>query len=215
MSKNILKLHPGLLDKKRQELLQKLIPYATDFVLSGGTALSLQLGHRRSFDFDFFSSGAIPKKLIEKLSKTIKIKNVVVDTSDELTFFTGDNIKVTFLYYPFKPHSKPIKALNGLWLFPVEEIALQKAYTIGRRGEYRDYFDLYTILNKGHINLAKLISETKKIFGTLFDEKLFLEQLVYFGDISNFEVIPISKASAPKPDKIKQYFEGLVKVHLT
>lgn len=104
MSKATLKLYLGLLDKKRQELLQKLIPYATDFVLSGGTALSLQLGHRKSFDFDFFSSLVIPKKLLEKLSKTIKIKNVAVDTSDELTFFTDNNIKVTFLYLPHAYH---------------------------------------------------------------------------------------------------------------
>ena len=102
MSKNILKLHPGLLDKKRQEMLQKLIPYVTDFVLSGGTALSLQLGHRRSFDFDFFSSSQISKKLLEKLSRVLSIENVVVDTLDELTFFTTNTIKITFLYYPSK-----------------------------------------------------------------------------------------------------------------
>ena len=214
MSKNILKLHLDLLDKKRQELLQKLIPYVADFVLSGGTALSLQLGHRKSFDFDFFSSVVIPKKLLEKLSKTIKIKNVAVDTSDELTFFTENNIKVTFLYYPFKPHLKPITAIDGLCLYPVEEIALQKAYTIGRRGEYRDYFDLYTILSKGFINLGNLISETKKVHGSLFEEKLFLEQLVYFGDISNFEVTPVTKTALPPPDAIKHYFEKLVKSYL-
>ncbi|OGE38628.1 hypothetical protein A3F00_02215 [Candidatus Daviesbacteria bacterium RIFCSPHIGHO2_12_FULL_37_11] len=214
MNKNISKLHLDLLDKKRQELLQKLIPYVANFVLSGGTALSLQLGHRKSFDFDFFSSLMIPKKLLEKLSKTIRIKNVAVDTSDELTFFTENNIKVTFLYYPFKTRLKPIKAINGLWLFSVKEIALQKAYTIGRRGEYRDYFDLYTMLTKGFINLNKLISETKNVYGALFDEKLFLEQLVYFGDISNFEIIPVTKASLPKPDEIKRYLEGLVKAYL-
>lgn len=97
MSKNILNLHLDLLDKKRQRLLQKLTPNLAGFVLSGGTALTLQLGHRRSFDFDFSSSSVIPKKLLEKLSKTIEIKNIVVDTPDELTFFTVDDIKVTFL----------------------------------------------------------------------------------------------------------------------
>lgn len=215
MNKNISKLHLDLLDKKRQKLLQKLIPYVANFVLSGGTALSLQLSHRKSFDFDFSSSSVIPKKLLEKVSKAIKIKNVVVDTLDELTFFTANDIKVTFLYYPFKVRSKPIKVINGLLMFSVKEITLQKAYTIGRRGEYRDYFDLYTILSQGCINLSKLIFETKKVYGSLFDEKLFLEQLVYFGDILNFKVIPATKVSLPKPDEIKQYFEDLVKAYLT
>lgn len=215
MNKNISKIHLELLDKKRQELLQKLIPEITDFVLSGGTALALQLVHRKSFDFDFFSSSKISNKLLEKLSQTIEINNVVVDNPDELTFFTKNNIKVTFLYYPFKPSSSPIKAKNGLLYFPAKEIALQKAYVIGRRGEYRDYFDLYIIFKKSIISLNQLIPAAKKVYGNLFDEKLFLEQLVYFGDISNFEVISVDKTPPASPEKIKNYFGNLIKTYLT
>lgn len=215
VNKIISNIQLDLLDKKRQHLLQSLIHYTADFVLSGGTALALQLTHRKSFDFDFFSTNPIPKKLLEKLSPTIKVKKIVIDNLDELTFFTSDDIKVTFLHYPFKPNSSPIKALNGLLINPVREIALQKAYTIGRRGEYRDYFDLYTILNGGHISLAELISEAKQVYNSLFDEKLFLEQLVYFGDISNFEVIPVDETTLPQPNRIKEYFEDSVKKYLS
>lgn len=56
MSNNISNIHLELLDKARQEVLQKLIPVTANFVLGGGTALTLQLAHRKSFDFDFFSS---------------------------------------------------------------------------------------------------------------------------------------------------------------
>ena len=214
MNKNISKIHLDLLDKKRQALLQKLIPNLTDFVLSGGTALALQLGHRKSFDFDFFSSSPIPSNLLNKFSPTIELKNIVIDTRDELTFITTDNIKVTFLYYPFKPHSKPIRLANSLSIFPVKEIGLQKSYTIGRRGEYRDYFDLYFILKSDYASLNKLIRQAKKVYKGMFDEKLFLEQLVYFGDMLNFEVIPFSKTQLPKPEQIKSYFENLVKTYL-
>lgn len=214
MIKNISKIHLEVLDKKRQALLQKLTPTLKDFVLGGGTALTLQLVHRKSFDLDFFSSLKITKKLLEKLSKNIEIKNVAIDTSDELTLFTKNNIKITFLYYPFKPSSTPKVTNDGLRYFTVKEIALQKAYTIGRRGEYRDYFDLYTILKKNYINLNKLIPTAKKVYGSLFDEKLFLGQIVYFGDILNFEVIPIDKTSLVSPDKIRSYFEDLVKTYL-
>ena len=207
-------IHLDLLDKKRQEPLQKLIPNIAGFILGGGTALALQLAHRKSFDFDFFSSSKIPRKLLEKFSQSIKIERVVIDSPDELTFFTTSNIKVTFLYYPFQSQISPLKLSNGLLLFPIKEIAQQKAYTIGRRGEYRDYFDLYTILKSGHIKLAELINETKKVYKGLFDEKLFLEQLVYFGDISNLEVIPPSKTPVPKPIEINEYFEDLVKKYL-
>ncbi len=214
MSKNILKLHLDILDKKRQEELQELSPFTKGFVLGGGTALSLQLTHRKSFDFDFFSQSPIPKKLLENISRKLKVDHIVIDTSDELTFFTTDNIKITFLHYPFKVCFKPIKAANNLVLFSVKEIALQKAYTIGRRGEYRDYFDLYTILKNVDINLDELISKAKQEYGSLFDEKMFLGQLVYFGDITNFEVIPVLGKPIPALDEIKQFFGELVKAYL-
>lgn len=213
MNKNISNLHLELLDKKRQELLQKLIPFTEGFILGGGTALALQLAHRKSFDFDFFSPTQISNKLLEKLSQVTPIENVVVDTLDELTFFTN-GIKATFLYYPFKSIFKHIETAEGLRVFSVKEIALQKAYTIGRRGEYRDYFDLFTILKHEYIGLKEIISGAKEVYNGAFDEKLFLEQLVYFGDLRSFEVIPVSQAPLPKPDEIKEYFGTLVKDYL-
>lgn len=87
MSKNILKIHKGVLDKERQELLDKLCLYAKDYILGGGTALALQLSHRKSFDFDFFGSHQISKSFLEKLSKAVPVGNISVDSADELTFF--------------------------------------------------------------------------------------------------------------------------------
>lgn len=214
MNKSILKIHLDILDNKRGKLLKQLIPLTENFVLGGGTALSLQINHRISFDFDFFTFSPVPKHLLEKLSKKIKIGNIVVDTSDELTFLTEDDIKVTFLCYPFKTDLEPVESEDGLKLFSVEEIAIQKAYAIGRRGEYRDYFDLYTILKNNYIGLDDLISETKKVFGSIFDEKIFLEQLVYFEDLRSFDIASVPGKKAPLEDEIKQYFKVLVSSYI-
>lgn len=214
MNKNILNLHLDLLDKKRQQVLDTLSPFTRDFVLGGGTALSLQLAHRLSFDFDFFSESPLTQKLLENISRKLTIDHIVVDTRDELTFFTKDQIKITFLHYPFREQFGHWEARKGLALFSVKEIALQKAYTIGRRGEYRDYFDLYTIFKNDYISLDEVVSNAKQEYGSLFDEKIFLEQLVYFGDITNFEVIPVSSTPLPVLDEIKHYFEELVKTFI-
>lgn len=213
MHKNILNPHLEILDKVRQGLLKKLLPFTKDFVLGGGTALVLQINHRKSFDFDFFSSFPIEKSLIEKISNSLTIGNISVDNADELTFFTDNDIKVTFLYYPF-PHAFPLETLeNGLQLFSVKDIAVKKAYTIGRRGEYRDYLDLYSILKNEYMNLSEVISCAKKIYGSVFEEKIFLEQLVYFGDLLNFEIIPADKP-LPKPEEVEHFFEDLVKAYI-
>lgn len=214
MSKNTLNLHLEILDKTRQEILTCISPVLNEYVMGGGTALALQLAHRKSFDFDFFSLNIIPKNLLEIIGKTIKIDNVTIDNTDELTFFTR-SVKLTFLYYPFKSHFPPITTKQGWSIYPVEEIALRKAYTIGRKGEYRDYFDLYTILKGNYLSFGDLICLTKEIYQGVFDEKLFLEQLVYFDDLLNFDIIPASSQPLPSSQEIKQYFEELVKIYLS
>lgn len=214
MNKNILKTHLEILDRTRQELLVKLLPFTGEFILGGGTALALQLNHRKSFDFDFFSSAPINKNLLEELSRSIPIINISVDTTGELTFFTKEDIKITFLYYPFS-HAFPIETLdNGLKLFSAKDIAIQKAYTIGRRGEYRDYFDLYIILKERYMNFVDIISWAKKIYGGAFEKKLLLQQLVYFGDLLNLDIVPASSHFLPKPQEVKNFFEDLVKKDL-
>lgn len=214
MSKNISNLHLDILDKERQELLHKLLPFVKEFILGGGTALALQLCHRESYDFDFFSKRPIPKTYLEKISQVIAIENISVDSPDELTFFSKKNIKITFLCYPFNDLYDYEKLEEGLRLFSVKDIAIKKAYTIGRRGEYRDYFDLYTILKKDIISLSDLIVDTKKIYGSIFEEKIFLQQLVYFDDLLNFEIIPVNKASLPTPEEVKYFFETLVNTYI-
>ncbi len=214
MIHNILKIHPGILDRNRQELLDKLLPYTKDYILGGGTALALQLAHRESYDFDFFSSQPIPTNFLEKLANAVSINNISVDSADELTFFTKDDIKITFLYYPFS-HLFPLEILkNGLKMFGIKDIAIKKAYTIGRRGEYRDYFDLYIILKNNYINLSELIQTAKRIYGSVFDEKIFLTQLVYFDDLRNFDIVPVSESDLPKPEETKRFFENLIKNYI-
>lgn len=215
MNKNISSIHLDILDKDRQEILQKILPFTEGFILGGGTALALQLNHRKSFDFDFFSSTPIPKELLEKISRSIKIANVTVDMTGELTFFAEKEIKITFLHYPFESAFPVLELENGLRAFSVPGIAVQKAYTVGRRGEYRDYFDLYTILKNNYISLPELILQTKKVYGNIFEEKLFLQQLVYFDDLLQFDIIPSSpEESVPTPDHVKSFFEELVKEYI-
>lgn len=215
MNKSISNIHLDILDKERQKLLTQLSPFLKGFVLGGGTALALQLNHRKSFDFDFFSVSPIAKNFLEKLSRSIAVKNISVDTIDELTFFTKNDIKITFLYYPF-PHAFPlIEAIEGLRLFSIKDIAIKKAYTIGRRGEYRDYFDLYTLLKEKYLDLPELISLTTKVYGSIFSEKNFLAQLVYFEDMLNFDIIPASSDHLPHPEELKHFFEELVQNYIS
>lgn len=58
------------LDPARQDVFKKLVRFANEFTLGGGTAIMLQLGHRLSYDFDCFSPkktcASVPSGKIEK-----------------------------------------------------------------------------------------------------------------------------------------------------
>jgi len=211
---NTLKLRFDILDETRRQLLDQLIPLTNDFVLAGGTALALQIGHRKSFDFDFFSLNDIPNGLLEKFAQFVNVESVAIDNHQELTLFCKDHIKVTLLNYPFASIYQPFVIDKGLRIFPYKEIAIQKAYTIGRRGEYRDYFDLFTLLQKPDINLSQIIQDANHKYQNLFNAKLFLEQLIYFDDLLNLEIIPLDDTVPPSSDEVKKILQHEVKTFL-
>jgi hypothetical protein len=55
------------------------------------------------------------------------------------------------------------------------------------------------------------MANAEKIFSNVFSPKLFLEQLVYFGDITNYEIMPIGKGSIANPELVKSFFEAEVR----
>jgi hypothetical protein len=73
-------------------------------------------------------------------------------------------------------------------LLSVREIAATKAYTIGRRGAYKDYIDLYFILSQQHAMLTDIIDVAEKKFGFEFNSRLFLEQLVFLDDVEDTDI---------------------------
>lgn len=58
-----------------------------EFVLYGGTAIALRLGHRRSVDFDFFSTTHLDKSLLLQHMPWLIQAIVVQDERDSLTFW--------------------------------------------------------------------------------------------------------------------------------
>jgi len=203
-----------LFDPKRKEIFQKLSVFKKMAVLGGGTAIALQLGHRKSYDFDLFTKQLISPRIKQTVLTTFGKEKIQVlsDTSSELTFFTHLQIKITFLYFPFRP-LHPLAADLSLPLFDIKDLASNKAYLLGRRPAYRDYIDIYFLL-KHELSLKQIIKETQKRFGGGFSEKLFLEQLTYFDDLDNFE-IKFMGEKQPTPPEVKNFLEKEVRNYLS
>jgi hypothetical protein len=169
-----------------------------EFYLAGGTALALQIGHRVSIDFDLFRANAIERTLLSKVKQVFDGHPIepVINNPDELTAFVA-GVKMTFLSYPF-PVIEPLVAAEGVRMLGVKEIGATKAYTIGRRGTYKDYVDLYFILAEGHTSLNEIIALADRKFRRDFNSRLFIEQLLFMDDIRDYQIDFLKLPVAPE-----------------
>lgn len=178
-----------------------------DCYLAGGTALALQVGHRQSVDLDFFFNAPIQKTLIETVEQKLG-RGVMpsVRTADELTVFIS-GVKTTFLHYPFPLLDKTI-VTDVKPLASVRDIASMKAYALGRRQSLKDYVDLYVILSKNLMPLEVIIEDAKQKYGEGFNDRLFLEQLLYTDDLEEEPILWLIESVSK--EKMKEFFEKLI-----
>ena len=94
---------------------------------------------------------------------------------------------------------------EGLKLLAVTEIAATKAYTIGRRGSFKDYVDLYFILRQKHCQLTDIISIACEKYKQALNSRLFLEQLVYLKDVPEDKLIFLKESISR--EQIQIFFE--------
>jgi len=145
------------------ELLKKLQSerFLDNFVLVGGTALSLQIGHRKSVDLDFFTVIDFESSvLIEQLSENYSLS--VLHKTPQTVIGTIEGVKVDFIRfrYPFIRH---IVTTDGIRMLSVEDIAPMKMDAIVGRGKKKDFYDLYFLLKNFSLEeLMKLYSEKYK-----------------------------------------------------
>lgn len=195
-------MHHEILSSQQSELIPYLKEFRRSFYMVGGTAIALHIGHRRSIDFDFFTAAKLNKlKIKSKLELVPFIKKSVFEDYDQLHLL-ANNVKITFFSYPYNIEH-PIKIPSFITMPTLLSLAAMKAFALGRRAKWKDYVDLYFIL-KDYYTIEEVAEETTRIFGQLFSEKLFREQLTFHDDIDYSE--PVEFLIPPvHDDEIKNF----------
>ncbi|MCF7820596.1 MAG: nucleotidyl transferase AbiEii/AbiGii toxin family protein [Candidatus Pacebacteria bacterium] len=197
-----------ILDKKRLEILPLLKVFKEEFYLARGTALALQIGHRDSVDFDFFT-----KIDIDTNNLFLKIKEVFSDfkivkiqeDKNTLTVLIDKDIKLSFFSYKYNLLRTGVDEDN-LYLASIEDIACMKLSAILSRGTNKDYIDLYYIFK--NYDFKEILLLCQKKFKDI-DINLILKSLVYFDDI---EHEPINfKHDEISFEQVKKFLEELIK----
>lgn len=173
-----------------------------DFYMAGGTAASLQLGHRISYDFDFFSSREFgTTSLIQRLSSIGRFDL----TGEAWGTVHGllDDVRVSFMVYRYQLLF-PTTDFRGIGVADLRDIALMKMTAISGRGSKKDFIDLYVICQK-IISLDALLDLFKeKYSGTGYSLYHVLRSFAYFDDAER-DVDPIILTDVTWPE-VKVYF---------
>ena len=194
-------MHKEILSKTQINLLPLIKTFSSEFSLVGGTAIALHLGHRRSIDFDLFIEKSFSNEsLLNRIKNNHTIQIIMVDKTDELTLVI-DNVKVTFYKYPYK--IKYLDKLDDIIKFPdLLTLGAMKAFALGRRAKWKDYIDIFFILNI--YTFEDVVLKTRDLFGSEFNERLFREQLSYYEDINYEEKVDYMEGKEVSDDRIKR-----------
>lgn len=180
-------MNTQIFSQKQVELLPYIKSFQRSFYLVGGTAIALHLGHRRSIDFDLFTFTQLNKSRIKAKLHQIPFSMVPIFEDFDQMHLLINQVKVTFFSYPYSVQH-PLKVDETISIPSLLSLAAMKAYALGRRAKWKDYVDLYFIL-RDYYTIPEISQEATTIFGQLFSEKLFREQLAFHKDIDYTEPV--------------------------
>jgi hypothetical protein len=148
-----------------------IFPFIQEYTLIGGTALALQIHHRKSEDLDFCIWSKNLKKdkptidwpLIEKeLASIGKITTRDVLGFDQVNF-NVDKVRISFIAKQLNltPVKQRIPLINNICAADIGAIGAMKIELILRRSEFKDYYDIYSTIQEGR-SLKEMIWDASK-----------------------------------------------------
>jgi hypothetical protein len=178
--------HLEILPAAQRKLWTELSAVPGEFVLYGGTALALHLGHRDSVDFDFFSNRALNLEALQAEIPFLKDARIVQREKNTLSAVVerDGNVNVSFFGVPKLPRLRPphVARDNGLKVASLIDLAGTKASVLQRRAEAKDYIDMDALMRLGKVDLSTALAAAEKIYGPSFNPEITLKALSYFDD---------------------------------
>ena len=174
-------LHYEAVEPGTLGLLKNLMGFKplNSFLLVGGTALALQLGHRKSEDIDLFTSQEFDEDILlnmiqEQFGFQVNLNKKSVRTLNLMI----DCVKTDLIRYNY-PLIDEVIIEDGIRMMGKKDIAAMKISAISSRGEKKDFYDLYFLLHD--FTLQQILDFYQKKFSV---SNVFhvIKSLDYFAD---------------------------------
>jgi hypothetical protein len=152
-------IHLEVLPGEQIAALRRLAPAVTPmgWYLAGGTAIAMQLGHRHSIDFDWFTNGRLQDPLLLAATlREIGINFVTRHYERGTLHGTVDNVRTSFIEYHYHLLHPLLECLQlGCSLASLFDLACMKLSAVAQRGSRKDFIDIYALLKNG-FNLKEM-----------------------------------------------------------
>jgi len=183
----------GILPEAQKKIWPELArAKSLGFVLYGGTAIALRLGHRQSIDFDFFTDKPLDKTCIEAAFPFLATSTVLQDSTNtfEVLVPYGDNraryVKVSFFGMIDVGRVGEPELTNDdvLQVASLDDLMAMKVKVLLQRVEVKDYRDIAAMIRAG-VSLSKGLAAAQAMWPARFQPSESLKALVYFegGDL--------------------------------
>lgn len=175
----------SILPAAQKEIWVSLAPaQLLNFVLYGGTAIALHLGHRESLDFDFFRSEALDKDQIRSNFQFVRGAPVLQDAPNTLVVLAkmpAGSVKISFFGgIRFGRVDDPLQTRDGtLLVASLDDLMATKLKATQDCAEAKDYRDIAEMISAG-VSLPAGLSAFKQMFEG--EPAQVLRAIGYFGD---------------------------------
>ncbi len=204
--------HWDMVTTEMRELLkwigrQDFIP---PFYLAGGTALALQMGHRKSVDLDFFSqTDEVHERTRQRVIHAVaEHGGQVIENVDGNLVLLMNDVRVGFFSYGYKL-LEPFKQLENLNLASMLDIGLMKLDAVIGRGSRKDFIDLYVIA--GQYPLEELLQAGARKYPASRDFALMAVESFVLFDNAERDVQPELMIDTAW-EEVQEYFVGQAKL---
>lgn len=187
-----------------------------NFYLTGGTALAaFYLNHRFSEDLDFFSEKEIPLPAVLSALKNLRPRLGFIKVDPQPSFHRNiiflhfprrKVLKTEFTHFPF-PRLAKGKRWKNLAIDSLEDIAVNKLFTIYQKPRARDFIDLYAIATSGAFTLERLLRGARLKFDWHIDPLVLGAQLLKVSQLTDYPRLRRKISTR----EVEAYFEKIAK----
>lgn len=200
-------VHWETLAEPTAEVFQALasLPLPSHYYLAGGTGLALQIGHRISYDLDFFTAepvlGPAGRSVLQNQLAALPDVTIRHEADGQL-YALIQGVEVSFLYQ-HHPLLYPLRDVQGVSLADPIDIGLMKLAAVKDRGTRRDFVDLYCL--RVEATLSDLFALIPRKYYDRPDFSVHLAYALSYFDDAEQDPRPLEMRVAASWETVKRY----------